>query len=229
MSEDPYIEELLSVDPLALAERLTGKSYKADDTTSNLGLALALHLNERKAAALKVRGDTSFETPFLATLQIAHELGFTTSYVQLFQGREVQERYAVLWRNGILMVLESYAGTRVNNLQLYFDFKYSDSDKLWSIPMSSYPISDQDGIRGCHLVVREGLRMRLDQLENAGEFVVPWVSDRKNLWLTNYATVRENHTNELSEVVDWYLGNTAKIVAQFPDEVKRGIGLDVSS
>lgn len=45
------LKELLECDPLADAEQLTGKSYKSDEATVNLGMAMMFLNNQKKQQA----------------------------------------------------------------------------------------------------------------------------------------------------------------------------------
>ena len=53
-----YTDALLSLDPLDVAEQLTGQSYKTDDTTNLIGMSIALNHARTKEEHLLSLDDT---------------------------------------------------------------------------------------------------------------------------------------------------------------------------
>ena len=104
------ISAALRFDPLAEAERLTGKSHKDDAATSSLGFGLALIHNQEKEALLRSTADSHFNMAFAETVALYADLGFDQVYREQFTGSGGAETYLILWHpEGILATCESYA------------------------------------------------------------------------------------------------------------------------
>ncbi len=73
---NPHNKEILAslaVDPLAMAERITGKSYKDDESTSGLGMLLSLQHNRNKRDLLEFMGDTHYGISAKDTIAKLHK------------------------------------------------------------------------------------------------------------------------------------------------------------
>jgi hypothetical protein len=178
----------LAFDPLAAAEAMTGISYKEDDETSMLGLALSLNHNRRKDALLKSSRDTTFSMPFDDHLAVFVDMGFEEVYRQEFDGRYARETYLILWHaDGLLATTESFswsAGDKGRNTAKVY-YNYRRAAGLPGCPLTSSGHMEGDVWIGYH-DVREGMRHTIECLRAEGEFLPAWVA-RPFLWLLNYA------------------------------------------
>lgn len=210
------VTSLLSFDPLAAAENLTGKSYKEDDATSALGLLMHMEHGARKAEALKRGDDTHFGTTFADALRIYDELGFTEIHSREFAGRTTTERYVVMWRAGVLATVESYNATSLNTTKIYYNWRPNEDVDWWSYRASGHA---RDGVWVGDHDAREGLRNILSRLESAGEFLPVWV-ERPFLWLLSYADADADDYS--------YADVNASTIATFPADVVSAITPTVS-
>lgn len=222
------INDLLKFDPLGEAERMTGKDYKNDEDTSALGFLLAMDHNERKANALRASGDSSFRISFENFVLLAVNKGFVEIYRGHFydvgeswsSGRE--ETYLVMWRDGVLLTLESY-GESVNMAKMYYNLEVGQGtlDDNFYRPEGGGRWNREAYDEGRFIYVgnidvREGFVFHLNELEAHGNFVSPWV-EAPFLWLLNYTDTRDKDYN--------YEELNRKRIAQFPAEIREAINV----
>lgn len=77
----------LRTDPLGEAEKLTGKSYKEDEATTMLGLALQIQKGEIVSQQLKALGDTFSRIPWEDFKQLILAHGFKILHQERFEYR----------------------------------------------------------------------------------------------------------------------------------------------
>lgn len=213
------IAGLLRVDPLAEAEKVTGKSYKTDESTSNLGLLLHLGHNERKRKALQAANDSYFHIGYEEYLRLMGSLGFEGAYITAFEGHNGPEDFAILWHeDGILATAESY-GEGLNSSKVYYNILRDQTCEDWWSRTSSGGFHLPSYDAGLHIWVgdhdgREGIRTNLTRLREAGAFQKTWVK-RPFLWLLTYAETKV-------EDYDYKAINEARINA-LPQHVREAI------
>lgn len=193
MSTPDAITRLLSYDPLADAEDVTGLSYKEDPVTQSLGFGLHLMHAQHKAAALQETHDSWFNMPLAETLDLHADLGFSEVLtVPFVDADDTPETYHVLWHeDGLLATVESYQTTGRNNSKLYYNFEFRGDieDRFGYTSSGSFHRESYDAGRfvwvGNH-DTREGLRSTIERFRTAGDFLSTWV-ERPFLWLLTYA------------------------------------------
>lgn len=209
--------KLLHTDALAAAEEITGKSYKDDDTTMAIGFIGHLSLTERKAQALQAIGDTNYRQSLYDHLDVFVKLGFEIVYTEDFLANEYgyKEKIFILWHHekGILGVVESYGGDRINHSNIYYNVQLNSLDDIWKYTSSHGAILDDLVLQGNH-DTREGLRVAINGLEKIGEFMPVW---------------KYNSVFALATYVEWkipdvnYKAITAKRISNLPQEVQDAI------
>src|ERR1035437_7914901 len=75
--DNGLLRESLKFDALDTAEKITGKSYKDDSSTSFLGMALMHQNNAIKNRVLKLNDDTTFSATVVHYLSVLKDEGFT--------------------------------------------------------------------------------------------------------------------------------------------------------
>lgn len=208
------IESLLKFDPIEAAERIAGREHP------EVSLALSLAHNERKEKALRAASDSYHGIPFAEFFAIAELEGFTTIWRSSFLGDRgafapYDETFVVMWsKEGVLLQLESYAGTSINSARMTYNAGPATHEQLRSIASSGTFIELDGGIvlSGYH-DVREGFRHNLHRLRAVG-LMRRWV-DRPFLWLLNYAEAKTS-ANEYKAITD-------AVVATFPEDVQRAV------
>lgn len=215
------IDDLLKFDPLAEAEKLTGKSYKTDSGTEALGFLMHIQHNERKNAALEVMQDTSFSRDmewmrgFMERegfeLAHKHDFVYVDKYFNEGPRNECVEYY---WHpEGILFILESYNETRMNTCKGLFNWKPNEGNDRWPRGVSGgfeddVFCGDKDG--------REGFRHFLTTMRATGSFVPKW-HKVPFLWLLSYADSKvEGYDHKAI---------TAERLTHFPQHVKDAMGV----
>jgi len=119
------IKKMLMVDPLSLAEEITGKSYKEDKDTSNLGLWLHIKHNEKKNRVLNAIGDTTFSMKLSDYFRVIKGFGFEDIYVEDFSDKDGKDnKLYVLYHYdlGILLSFDTYFGNSVNGGKFYYNW-----------------------------------------------------------------------------------------------------------
>lgn len=206
------LEQALSYDPLDDAETITGKSYKADEVTSSLGLLLHLDHNAKKRELLVAAGDSHFTQTIGDFIAFLSSMGFEQVLCEDIPNTE--DKYRIFWRAGVLVSFDSYWGDKsVNGGTAYFFFKgpreaIFGGSSGYACEIDGQPVWDGS------FDVREGLRMRLDKLSAAGEILPMWPKDRW-LWLLHYMDVKEEGYD--------HDAITASRVAKLPDHVRRAL------
>jgi hypothetical protein len=220
-----YFDELLKIDPLALAEKLTGKSYKEDKDTSHLGLGLAMLVNQRKRDELSTRDDTYHGSSYADAIRIIEELGFQFVYVEQQQQQQQQpdgkDEMRLYWRAGILLFVESYAGKRVNNISIHYNWRHApDLEDRFNLTSSghyhteSYDAGEHVWI-GQH-DVREAFRHKLALLEANGKFLETWV-ECPFIYVVPYWDRKSNTSCDYRQRLDF-----------LPEEVKKHLTVALS-
>ncbi|MFA7287256.1 MAG: hypothetical protein WC055_00090 [Melioribacteraceae bacterium] len=177
------IKSLLSFDPLSEAEKITGKSYKKDSFTSDLGFILHLDHNQNKRKVLSENKDTYCGQSLMEFLGVIENMGFIMLSCVDIQGTE--DKYRIFWRDGILIFCDSYHDdTSINGGTAYFNYKgpRSAMDRCSSgFAEEINGIEVYEGSRD----IREGFRLCINEMEANGEFLSKWVKS-PFLWLLNY-------------------------------------------
>ena len=185
------IDKLLAVDPLALAERMTGISYKDethgegfDNPTILLGLALMQDNAAAKAQAMLETDDTMFSNELPRYRRIIEKFGFEEVLADPWRSKWEQNEtfYVFAHRDGLLLSFDTFDGNHVNGGKVYYNWRPA-VDNPFSCTSSGHMttggvwIGDHD--------CREALIHNLNKLRNCGDFVCPWV-ERPFLWLLNF-------------------------------------------
>lgn len=218
MSTRDEIAQALAFDPLSAAEKLTGTSYKEDEATSMLGLAMHLDHNHRKDALLRSTGDTTFSMPFDEHLAVFIDMGFEEVYREDFDGRYGSETFLILWHaDGLLAKTESFTwGPKPsdkgrNMAEVYYNYRHTDGRPDFRLTSSG---GMRDGVWVGHHDVGEGMRHKIGALRAEGEFLPVWI-ERPFLWLLNYT--------EKDEPGYDYDAINARKIAALPEHVQTAI------
>lgn len=194
------IINLLHSDSLSNAEKVTGKSYKDDKNTSNLGFILSIHDNMIKEKALKDIGDTTFSMDWLAYCEMIESFGFGLMLNDLSTDGSESLRIYYHEKDGILLCTDSFSGQR-NSATAYYNFMPNlKPKKEWKdkgIPelvnfykaVSSGTICSagedellKNAIWSGDHDAREGLLSKINYLKKFGRFIPVW-KNQPHLWL----------------------------------------------
>lgn len=127
--DDKDLGNLLDIDPLAEAEKITGKSYKDEDPdypvpgfneTSALGFALNFEHARNKERVLQEMDDTCFRNTLEDYTRIITEEGFEKileiPFIGDGWGEPVNDTFFVYWHpDGILLQFDTYNGNETIN------------------------------------------------------------------------------------------------------------------
>lgn len=109
------IKDLQNFDGLAEAEKLTGASYKENDSTAIIGMGLHFAKNKQMKELMELTNDTCFSETEESYLAKVISFGFEVVLKQPFIGRkEIEERFYILWHKkySILLVFDTYTGSK---------------------------------------------------------------------------------------------------------------------
>ena len=242
MSNNPTAEKtistLLGCDSLGVAEAITGKSYKTDEETSSLGVAIHLRKTQVLRDALKAAGDTFYSMPMEQSIDIFKKAGFVQVFQTKFDGRrgvmnfdDLKEESYTLFAHadGYIIALESYCGKTVNSATLYFIIGSEELDKAyaenaWNFPCSRCPISLDNKKDGrvdfaCDMDIREAFLHKFSHLQEKIAVKKQW--ERHHLWLTHRIDFEELKENQKNNSDFSFLNNLAdKRLAEFPEPFK---------
>ena len=181
------IPEMLEVDPLSLAEKMTGKSYKEDSGTLQLGMLLHLKHVQQTAAVLKACGDSQFAEPLESYLSIIKAEGFEEVLCMPIQDPEFSHtnQFHIFWHpDGILLVFDTYFGNGVSGGKFYYNWRPKEGLEQWYRYVSSGGMKEGRVWVGDH-DCREAIRHHIADLRANGVFLKKWV-ERPFLWLLHY-------------------------------------------
>ena len=187
------IQELMDVDPLEVAEKIMGKSYKEDNRVSGLGLLVQLDKSHNMRALMDLTDDTKFSEDMENHLRISKTLGFNIIYQEdklienkYRKGDSYLETFYVLWHNdGILMVCDTYCTKARNSATIYYNLESKgELCDLYSVISSGHYAKDRNILIGNH-DAREGLRHNINKLRAVGNFLPVWI-DNPRPWISPY-------------------------------------------
>ena len=83
MNDPLKIKEALSYDPLREAEKITGRSYKGDDSVTMLGMLLNMSKAQEIDGLMTLTRDTKFMNKVTDFIEIIESMGFRQIYYNL--------------------------------------------------------------------------------------------------------------------------------------------------
>lgn len=232
INNDQKIDKLLKSDPLAIAEKITGTSYKKSESTANLGLALMFKINGEKEALLKEENDTYFGITPKQFVAILEEEGMKEIFHEEFEHTYPGETkkyvdYASIFfseKEGLFLFFDTYGNQRsINGGNIYYNWHPNDNKRSWDL-LSSGGFEEHDGklIHAGSADVREGLRFRLKNMRAAGKFITPWVGQYP-VWVLSYNDTHKYDDKEYSERSKAYDETIALRLQSLPENVKVAI------
>jgi len=211
------LHSVLSIDPIAVAEQLTGASYKDDKATLGLGVLMHIGHSARKSAMLEECDDTTFSHDLDQYLRIIGEEGFKKILELDFTKRGTAEKFFVFYHyeNGILLSFDTYGGYSVSDGRFCYNIKLNVEPKYFSGCTSSGGYTKHDGEMiwvGYH-DCREALRYHIAVLRENGTFVKNWIK-QPFLWLLHHGDTDGEYD---------YNAINAERIAMFPEEIQKSI------
>ncbi len=137
--DDKNLLKTLKIDPLDIAEKTTGQSYKEDKETSCLGLALHIQKGKVLKKELESRNDSYHRMDLLEFVCIMTNVGFQQIYKEEIPKEQRQYTtetdylYIFLRKEkGQLLIFDTYTGNMINGGNVYYNFKPCESRKFYS-------------------------------------------------------------------------------------------------
>lgn len=196
--KEKELEKILKYDPLAEAEKDTGASYKESQFTMNIGLFNHLEHVQKKEEALFEADDTVLSNDLDRYLRIVQDIGFEKVLELPFAGhssggdRIYDERIFIFWRDGILLVFETYMEDGVNGGHFYYNWAPHNFKEAFHYTSSGSYVHDDPWIWAGDHDCREALRFHIRRLEENGTILPVW-KGRPFLWLLNYMDTKDDN------------------------------------
>jgi len=176
--------------------------------------------------------DTAYGENSNSYIEKIEDFGFKKIYDMIFSdndifsGEEINNRYWIYWRDGILLEFDTYCEERINSANFFtnwkIDWKKLDPRRRFDYTSSGHFVSEDVWVGDWD--ARENIKYKIDCLEKFGKILVPWVENDIN-WLINY---KENKST--SGLKDWnpWRKKVHEITMErfrlFPQEIKECIG-----
>jgi hypothetical protein len=229
------LDAMLKFDAFQAAEELTGKSYKDDDQTAMVGIALATRHSRTCEEALTKLGDTPFSCPTDTYLRIVQEEGFKVIHkrehtVRSQNDPECQETHYLLWHeDGLLLSFDTYHGHR-NSASVYFNWLSNDKSKSFPGGVSGgmappaglnrMAVPDNMLVFSGHMDAREAIRYELSSLRKRGKFFKTWQYMDCCYLMAHWDWPKNSATSYASVDTDKH---SALLIEHFPQHVKDAI------
>lgn len=214
------LDEALSFDALRFAEQLTGESYKNNQDTAHLGVALHIGATKTKHEMLEAADDTTHSNSLDRYLRIIGEEGFEQILVIDFISRgDGKDQFFIFYHeaDGILLVFDTFNGSRVNGGHFYYNIKPHDpdGDTFWGCISSGglRKVGEEMVWVGDH-DCREALRHHIAKLRENGDFLQEWVKP-PSLWLLHHGDISGGEYDHRTI--------NAERIAMLPEKVQKAI------
>lgn len=210
--------EALRYDALLEAEKVTGKGYKEDPKTMELGAVNLFSNSDRKKRLLKESNDSYFSMPwdeYGALLNSRPVFNFQKIYSENWLDDDLdknRDREVAVWAEfeyGFLLLADSYMGN-VNSAKMYYQIVVKKRPcNTHSGGFQNYDKEKSRGVLEGSFDAREGFFYNLNIIYNAAlGFNVPWTKHSKSdgpfIWFPS----RNAHAIN-SESFDEIFGNVA--------------------
>ena len=194
------LEELarkaLRSDGIMDAEIATGKSYKEDSATLALGMVNHFVLNERKRALLSELGDTHFHIPWTDFTQLLRNYGFEFVVERQFDYHDAHPTFLIAAhpQKKLLLCVTSFlwdmdSKETINSGIVYGTVRVPNEaewDVLYGCSHGRYGDSQNFSYD-----VREGLFLKLRDIESALGPFLDWKDPNRFLWMRDYVQEKD--------------------------------------
>jgi hypothetical protein len=209
-------KSLLSIDPLAEAEKITGQSYKTSDATAAIGFGILTSLIADKKQLLTGNDDTTFSMSTEEWDGLIAGFGFKEVLNIGFESEGFKEKFVLAWlRQGVLLRYDTFMGRR-NSATIYYCWK-PDQDVVSENVIHDFTSSgclSSDLIWVGNHDARESLRLTLYRLFNYGQFITPW-PERPFLWFLHHLDTKAKYD---------YKAINSERIGMLPPEVIEALG-----
>ncbi len=200
------LKRLQDVDAFALAEEVSGVSYKKETElgkkTAMLGLDYHLDLVKRRDDTVKKIDDTTFSGKLVDYIRVAQEEGFekvleipfTKSDEWNGKTRIIKEKYFIFFnkKDGILLAFDTYNGDSVNGGSLYYNIILKEKASFNCLNSSSpCEINGVKFLTGHH-DCRYGIRSIVNGLRENCNLLNNWL-ERPHLFLVHHGETSSSY------------------------------------
>lgn len=235
---DPHekITQLRDFDPLQTAADITGDQKLKDRETNLLGLGLAHLKHEQLNSELKKAKDVYRDMPFTEVLALLEEdkweklldedIPFPENDPEFVEYcKNVQDKFMIFWKNGILLTLDTYWGQRnLNTMKIYFELKAHGYPRLFCANGGSYCVATRIDENTAIWEISSGVdqggfRVYLKQIQELGTICETWYKNPKHdrfIWLLSHGDTKDPNYD--------YKAINQNRLDKLPDHVVRAMG-----
>ena len=188
------IDRLLKYDPIAEAERISGKGHWSNFSEEDKMFALLLNMHhaENKERALKSDKDTYFSMSWDYLMEVLSENGFKIGteweFIDDQYNQIYKEKAGIYYReDGVVVFAESIGDRkRVNSGKCFYELEMKegvDSRDFYNLVHTGCCYGENKLEN--QLDIREGLIHELDKATMYGNFIRTW-EHRRSLWVLDY-------------------------------------------
>jgi hypothetical protein len=213
---DNELQTLLTFDPLARAEEITGKDSHDNEGTVWTGMVLAQAHNRAKEAALKANDDSTFSNKTSDYLRIIKAEGFRKVLeidIPECEHGYLGDKFFVYWHeDGILLKFDTYfGGDSINGGNFYYNWKPNAPESGYRFISSGHW---NEGVLVGYHDAREAIRFRIKRFRDNGQLLAAWI-EQPCLWLLHYQDTKVQGYD--------HKAINAQRIAMLPEHVQRAI------
>lgn len=199
-------KDLFRIDPLYEAEKVTGRSYKEDKLTSDLGMLFHLQHTRNKKQMLIQNLDTHYSMLYSDYIKVVEDLSFKKLDEWFYNSKDNDFKEVMThWYHdaGIYLVTETFTWdegrTSLNTAYLYMCWISDDPYYNYGITPSgkNFKVGERYGFQG-NIDVREGLRFNVDTLLDKGDLKNPFPEKVDFLSIISYTEKHLNYENYMA-------------------------------
>lgn len=238
---DQFIDDLLKEDPVAMAERISGKGHWSnfDDKDMSMALMIGMLSGDRKENALRSTKDTYFGMSWDYLMDVLKENGFKIGTEWEFIDNQYEdetpkhEKAGIYYReDGVVLFAESWGNkTSVSSGKCFYELERKSGVEKQTFRMlvrTGHSWNDGNKLEN-EIDIREGLIHNLKKAEQHGSFLRKWES-RDSIWILDYMESKrkidhdsryEVWSKQYKEVTENHLSKCPKELLDIMASIKR--------
>lgn len=230
------ISNIQEIDPIGVAEEITGNHYKECEGTSALGCLAIMAHGEVKNSLAKEAGDTSMRTKMPDWYRILEAEGFRKVFeadIEPRDGDDAGDKFQMYWSDeGILVMFDTYwGGESMNGGRMYYNWQPNEGVGPYDYTSSGgYPgYNDGDEKTHCgYRDIREFFRHNLNAMRENGSFLPVWKYSQQ-LWAISYGDQRK--LDKENGRYNFFGGSYERVILDklhaLPEDVKTAIQVGI--
>lgn len=224
------VDRLLKYDPIAEAEKISGKGHWSNFSEQDNMFALLLNMQhaENKEKVLKGNKDTYFSMSWYYLMEVLSENGFKVGteweFIDDQYNQTHKEKAGIYYReDGVVVFAESHNDCKsVNGGKCFYELEMKEgvSDREFFHLLHTGCCYGENKLEN-QLDIREGLIHELNKAAMYGNFIKIW-KNRRSLWILDYMESHKKIDHDAKYEV-WnkqYKEVTMEHISKCPKELK---------